>query len=344
MTKYYVGLDVSMKKTYTVILNEKGGIVRQKEVVTDPQIIADFVEDKEQSILCLESGSISHFLTKSLQALGYEVVMADARHMAGFLASRVNKNDKNDAHGIAQALRAGLVKPVAIKSDKAQEQQVLISSRRQLCKVRQNMSSCIRGQLKSIGVCLPEKLSASKLIEHVSLHSKAMGLVARDSLDALCSGLKSIEEQVVKLDKQLCKLARCDQQAKLLQTIPGVGPVTAMTYLTTLDDHRRFTRSRNVGAYMGLAPKQYASGEVNRMGGISHCGSAECRSMLYEAAMSLLVRCKKHSSLKSWGERLRKKKGLKKAVTAVARRLAVIMHQMLVTGEVFAAKHVQKAA
>ena len=344
MTKYYVGLDISMKKTYTVILNDKGGIVRQKEVVTDPQIIADFIEDKEQSILCLESGSISHFLAKSLQSLGFDVVMADARHMAGFLASRVNKNDKNDAYGIAQALRADIVKPVAIKSDAAQDQQVLISSRRQLCKIRQNVRLCIRGQLKSIGVCLPERLSTSTLIEHISLHRSGLGSYARESLDALCSTLQSIEKDLKRLDEQLHALAKEDSQAKLLQTIPGVGPVTAITYLTTMDAPSRFKRSRNVGAYMGLTPRQYASGEVNRMGRISHCGPAECRSMLYEAAMSLLVRNKKSSHLKSWGLRLRKKKGLKKAVTAVARRLAVIMHQMLVTGEVFDSKRSPLAA
>jgi transposase len=118
-------------------------------------------------------------------------------------------------------------------------------------------------------------------------------------------------------------------------TIPGVGAITAMTYKAAVDDPGRFEMSQTVGAYMGLTPRQYASGEVDRHGSISKMGPQECRNMLYEAALSLLVNCKAKSKLKTWGLKLVKKKGMKKGVVAVARKLAVIMHRMLVTKTAF---------
>ncbi|RZI45778.1 IS110 family transposase [Rickettsiales endosymbiont of Peranema trichophorum] len=118
-------------------------------------------------------------------------------------------------------------------------------------------------------------------------------------------------------------------------TVTGVGKITAITYKSSIDDPSRFGSSETVGAYMGLTPRQYASGEVNRHGSISKMGPIECRSMLYEAAQSLLVVSKVKSKVKSWGMKLAKKKGMKKAIVAVARKLAVIMHRMLVDRSVF---------
>jgi len=126
-----------------------------------------------------------------------------------------------------------------------------------------------------------------------------------------------------------------DQDCKLLTTVPGVGVVTAMTYKATIDDEKRFKKSSAVGAYIGLTPKQYSSGEVNRQGNISKMGDKHTRTILYEAAQSLLITCKKKSKLKSWGLKLAKKKGRKKAIVALARKLAVIMHRMLVDKKEF---------
>jgi transposase len=156
-----------------------------------------------------------------------------------------------------------------------------------------------------------------------------------DSISALVESLEAIEESLTKLDKILSSIGRKDEDCQRLMTIPGVGAVTAMTYKATLEDPNRFERSETVGAYMGLTPRQYASGEVDRHGSISKMGSQECRTMLYEAALSLLVHCKEKSKLKAWGLKLVKKKGMKKAIVAVARKLAVIMHRMLVTKTVF---------
>lgn len=150
------------------------------------------------------------------------------------------------------------------------------------------------------------------------------------SIEALVHSIEAIEASLAQLDKMVRELGRSDEACQRLMTIPGVGVITAMTYKVALDNPERFESSETVGAYMGLTPRQYASGEVDRQGNISKMGPQECRSMLYEAAQSLLVICKKKSKLRTWGLKLAKKKGMKKAIVAVARKMAVIMHRMLV--------------
>lgn len=151
----------------------------------------------------------------------------------------------------------------------------------------------------------------------------------------LLSLLLEIKKSLAQLDSILNELGKNDQDCKLLTTIPGIGLITAMTYKATIDDATRFAKSSAIGAYIGLTPKQYSSGEVNRHGNISKMGSKHTRTILYEAAQSLLITCKKKSKLKSWGLKLAKKKGRKKAIVAVARKLAVIMHRMLITKKEF---------
>jgi transposase len=133
----------------------------------------------------------------------------------------------------------------------------------------------------------------------------------------------------------LLKFAEHDPICRLFMTIPGVGPVTAITYKAAIDDPHRFAKSSNVGAYLGLTPRKYASGEMDYNGRISKTGDPMVREMLYEAAGSMLINSKKWSSLKAWGLRVAKRSSLKKARVAVARKLAVIMHAMWKTGETF---------
>lgn len=339
MKEYYAGLDVSMKKTYVVVTDATGTILRQKEIITEIDDLAAYLDDRENMQVCLESGSISHWLARGLIESGFNVTVAEARHLERYLSARTNKNDKNDAIGIAEALRAGLVKPVAIKSEIAQSQQVLLGSRRQLQQTGRTLANSIRGHLKSVGIRFHQSLSHRRLISETHAVSSELDAVSRHAIDGLCQALAEIDRQITSLDDQLRQTVRDDRRATLLQSIPGVGPVTALTYLSAIDNAARFDDSRMVGAYVGLTPRQYASGEVNRIGHISRRGHGECRSMLYEAALCMLTRCKQSSTLKSWGKRLVKKKGIKRAAVAVARKLATVMHRMLQTGELFAPNH-----
>lgn len=144
-----------------------------------------------------------------------------------------------------------------------------------------------------------------------------------------------METEIKALTKEVAEVASRDEDVKLLQTVDGVGPITALAFKAEIDDAKRFENSKDVAAYIGLTPSQYSSGEVHRQGGISKKGSKRTRYLLVEAASALLTRCKTWSKLRAWGMKIQKKKGTRKATVAVARKLAVIMHRMLITKKPF---------
>jgi transposase len=197
-----------------------------------------------------------------------------------------------------------------------------------------SIESTIRGLLKIHGVVLGPA-NRSGFIPRVREAFAGLGEGARLGLEALVSSLEQLRAALTSLDGQVKRQAAHDKRSRLLMSMPGVGPLTSSMLVTTLDDAGRFTKSRSVGAYLGLTPRQYASGETQRQGRISRAGPAECRAMLYEAAHCLLHFYKKPSRLKAWGLKLAKKKGMQRAIVALARRMAVILHRMLITGETF---------
>jgi transposase len=334
---YYSGLDVSLKETFISIIDEKGLTVKEGFVPTDVGLISSYLKEGGLTYdkIGIESGQLSISLCKGLIAQGLSVICVDARHMASALSARINKNDRNDARGIAQMMRAGLYKEVQVKSDESCQLKVLLGSRRQLVTNRQQLKGTIRGLLKIYGIKLDSKEVSGGFGLRVKQVISTLDRVSCGSISALLESLEAIEGSLTKLDKILSVLGQKDEDCQRLMTIPGVGAITAMTYKASLDEAGRFERSETVGAYMGLTPRQYASGEVDRHGSISKMGPQECRNMLYEAAFSLLVICKAKSKLRTWGLKLVKKKGIKKAAVAVARKLAVIMHRMLVTKTAF---------
>jgi transposase len=155
------------------------------------------------------------------------------------------------------------------------------------------------------------------------------------AVEPLLRAREAIGRQIADLDRKVMRLARNDAQVRRFMTAPGVGPITALCFLATIDDPTRFKRSRSVGAYVGLTTRRYASGEIDWTGRISKCGDKMLRCYLYEAANVLLTRVAKWSALKAWGIRLAKRSGLRKAKVAVARKLAVILHRMWIEGSEF---------
>jgi transposase len=334
---YYAGLDVSLKETFVCIMNDKGEVLAEDILPSDGDALSTYLKKFTHTFerIGIESGQLSISLCKSLSKQGLPIVCVDARHMAAALSARINKNDRNDARGIAHMLRAGLYKEVQIKSDDACELKVLLGSRRQLVNVRQQLMGTIRGLLKIYGVKLGSQTNFS---EKVTTALNVLPTPIQTSLKALLSSLEEIEKSLKTLDATVSEIGKHDKECQRLMTVPGVGIITAMTYKAALDGAERFDRSETVGAYFGLTPKQYASGEIDRRGSISKMGPQECRSLLYEAAQVLLTRTKTFSKLKAWGLKLAKKKGMKKAIVAVARKLAVLMHRMLVSEQDFCFK------
>ena len=211
---------------------------------------------------------------------------------------------------------------------------IFLTSRSTLVGDRGQLKNVVRGLLKTYGIRLGE-VSYDKFSKKAYEVLSELPSATQCGLAGLLKSYDSMNEEIKKMDKKLNELCKKDEDAQRLMTIPGVGMVVAMTYKADIGDPTRFKKSESVGAYYGMTPRQYSSGETIKMGRASKCGSRDVRTLLTEAATVMLTRSKTWSSLKVWGLKLMKKNGLKKAAMAVGRKLAVIMHRMLITGESF---------
>jgi transposase len=341
--EYYAGLDVGLKSTFICVADSEGMVVHEEEVASDASAIAQALRRRKVCYerVGLETGQLSIWLTKGLAGEGLPVVCMDARQVAAGLSARINKTDKNDARGIAHLLRCGLYREVHIKSDQACDQKLLLGARRQLVEQIGALQGSIRGLLKIHGIRLGTARRSAFL---PSIHA-AIGKLsapAQLAISTLAEALTRLQDGVKKLDASIRDAAKSDPRCQLLMTAPGVGPVVSMHYLAAIDDAGRFRNARSVGAYLGLTPRQYASGETQRQGSISRCGPVHCRTMLYEAAGVVLNISKGSFALRNWGLKMARKKGKKKATVAVARKLAVILHCMLASNQPF--RHTKLAA
>jgi transposase len=329
--KHYVGLDISMKETFICIEDETGKILHQGRVKTDPALIAIYLRKFDLNLekVGLESGSLSHWLTKELRALDIPAICIDARKMAAVLSVQVNKTDKNDARGIADAMRCNLYREVMSKSPRSLDITNLMRSRRTMVDQKIQLTNTIRGLLKAYGIRLGlcgDTLFTEKVRATLSPENPLTAL----GIEGLLNCFEQFCKEIKKLTKKIEELVREDEDAKRLMTIPGIGPITAMAFKVEIDNPKRFKNSRAVGAYLGMTPRQYSSGENQKQGRISKCGSREVRRLLNEAAVVMLTRSKRWSKLKAWGLKIHRKHGFKKACMAVGRKLAVVMHHMLI--------------
>lgn len=334
--KYYVGLDVSLNTVFVCIVNEKGKVVKEQELPSTPEAISSFLigSDLEIEKVGLESGNLTHYLKKGLKKMGYEVVGMESRKMAAILSTIINKTDKNDARGIAEALRVGHYREIVHRSDEAIETRTILHARQTAVEERTHLLSSLKGHLKMYGIKLGKGKSKdfrTKVENAIDILKPRVQRVIKNLLNIL----DVLEREIKELDREVKELGKEDKDVQLLQTIDGVGPITALAFKAEIDDPKRFEDSKDVAAYIGLTPSQYSSGEIKRQGGISKKGSKRMRSLLVEAATALLTRCQVWSKLKAWGMRLMKKKGKKKAIVAIARKLAVTMHRMLLTQKSF---------
>jgi transposase len=246
---------------------------------------------------------------------------------------QMNKTDQNDAEGLAQIMRTGWYRPVHVKSLDAHRARALLGARAQLVGMTTRLSNHIRGVLKTFGL-LPgamRGLPFDRRVEELLVDRDDLAPVVRPMLIAW----RQLREQVAAFDKEVRALAKKDPTCRLLMSVPGIGVLSVLAYVSTVEDPARFARSRSVGAYMGLTPKQYQSGEVDRSGRISRCGDTLARTLLYEAAVVILTRVKRACSLKDWAQAIARRSGTGKARVALARKLSVILHSIWRSGEPF---------
>ena len=324
----YVGMDVSLKETSICVVDGNGAIVSEGTVISEPAVIAEFIEAKAGSAvrIGLETGPTATWLWHELRALGLAVICIDARHAKAALSLQINESDRNDAVGLARIMQAGWYREVEVKSLPCHEVRAILKSRAQLVKIKRDLENQIRGLLKNLGLRIGKAYGkvfrhrVEELVGDQSLLGEAVG--------PLLAVRESLIRQIVALHRKLLVLAQDNAESRRFMTVPGVGPITALALVTAIDDPTRFARSRSVGAYFGLTPRRHASGEVDWSGRISKCGDRMVRSYLFEAAGVLLTRVPQWCALKAWGHRLWKRIGFKKAKVAVARKLAVILHRM----------------
>ena len=333
---YHTALDVSLRSVSICIVDNDGIIQFEGKADSDVEAIVTCLKGFSLSIKTVgfEAGALTQYLTYGLQAAGYEVICLEARQVSSALSAMRNKTDKNDARGIAQILRTGWYSRVHVKSFESHLIRALLTSRKAVLKKCVDLENEIRGLIRIIGIKLPATLKHGiydETVREIIENNEVLASALIPLLDARLVLYKTY----LKLDNQAKAIVREDPVCQRLMTAPGVGAITALTFKAAVDDPARFKRSRTVAAHFGLTPRRFQSGEVDNTGRISKAGDPDVRSALYVAAHSLVVRSAEWSSLKAWGLRLAKSKGHRRAVTAVARKLAVVLHKMWIDGTDF---------
>jgi transposase len=339
MKRFFVGLDVSKDETAVCIRDEGGDIAASFKKPTDPDVLLRALSKDLAQIDCvvLETGRMANWLYDELSQRGLPMVCIDARQAHAVLSQMHNKTDENDAAMLSELARTGFYKKIEVKSRLAQERRALLRAREVAIKMRMNTENTIRGLLASFGIRLPKQLKTYELRVQKVLEGHA---VLAGILSPLLTLRTEALRQAAVLTKEMTRHAREDEACRRLMTIPGVGAVSAVTYVATIDNPDRFKRSRSVGAYIGLTSRRYQSGDIDYGGRISRRGDRMLRTVLYEAANSLLccVKSGLGQHLKDWATALKKRTSHKKAVVALARKLSVIMHAIWKDGTEFEMK------
>jgi transposase len=331
----YAGLDVSQQETQVCVVAVGGTVLFEGRCATEPdaiaRLLAEHAPDLERAVL--ETGALSGWLTTGLRALAIPAVCVCARMAHGVLKGLANKSDRSDAYMLAQMAQTGLMKAVHVRSPAAHERKALITARGRLVATRMAFTNAVRGHLKPFGIRLG-KVKASAFDCRVrELAADHPTLLA--ALDALLTIRLRLIDEIELLDRNILTLTKNDTACRRLMTIPGVGALAAQTFTAVIDSPARFARSGDLGAYLGLVPRRWQSGETDYNGHITHAGDATLRHLLYECANNIIAILKRDCALKRWAMRLQERVGAKKARTALARKLAVLMHRLWIRGDTF---------
>ena len=330
----YIGLDVSLKDT-SISVRQDGNRIWRGKCPSDPKLLAETIRKRAPLAkrVVFETGPLSVWFYHELSAEGLPAICIDARHAQKILNETLNKTDSNDADGLAHLAEVGFYKEVRVKSYDSMHVRTLIAARTQLLKIQTQISNQIRGLMRTFGLIIPK--GAGRVFEENVRSLLADNIGLKRILLPVLEAWRGMRAQAAELSKQLMAAARKSEQCQILISVPGVGVVTACAFAAAIEDPDNFAKSRSVGAWIGLTTKRYQSGEVDYNGHISRRGDNHLRGLLYEAATVILTRSTAESALRIWGLKLREKIGFKRAAVAVARKLAVIMHSMLKTGELF---------
>ena len=330
-----IGLDLGDRRTHACVLNQAGEVTKRLSFWTSRRGLEQAFEGQAPCRVVLEVGTHSPWMSRWFTERGFEVIVANPREVQSITKSH-RKNDAADAEQLARLGRADpkLLKPIVHRGEAAQRDRARLAIRRQLVATRASLAIQARGLVKALGERLPKA-------KPEALPRKARVAGQGDLLPGLSALFDVIEHLNTRIQELDQEVARCAEEhhpeTAILRQVPGVGPITSLSFVLALEDPRRFEVSRRVGSYLGLQPRQHDSGESRPELSISKASDPELRSLLVECAQWILARGP-DSDLRRFGERLAQRGGRaakKKAVVAVARKLAVLLHRLWLTGEAY---------
>ncbi len=331
-----IGLDLGDKHTTGCVLDDSGEVVETFRVRTTRPGLERKLGSFSPSRVVLEVGTHSPWISRLVSEVGHEAIVANPRRVR-LIAENDSKSDAVDAELLARLGRIdpGLLKPIVHRGERAQHDRILLLARDGLVRARTQLVNQVRGFAKSLGVRLPASSTEA-------FPKRVRATVAEDFFPGLATMLKMIQgltDEIRRMDRSVETLCRESYpETKGLRQVKGVGPITSLGCVLTLEDPGRFPKSRSVGAYLGLRPRQRESGEQRPQLRITKAGDAMLRRLLVSSAHYILGPFGPDTDLRRFGLRLAERGGKtakKRAVVAVARRLAVLLHRLWVTGEIY---------
>ena len=331
-------LDVSQDETAVCVVTQDGTILAETKVTSCPGCDCRLVVDLGRKLerVGMETGPLAVWLWNALVVRNLPIICLDARHANGVLNMMPNTTDRHDARDLAQILRTGWFKAVQIKSHEAYVNRALLTARNTLVGMRVRLENEIRGLLKTFGIMFGKRVGGFKRpADEIITRDLAVAPELVPIFEALIQARRDILARIADLDRQIRAIAKEHATVRLLMTAPGVGPITAMAVVAAFDDIDRFKRSSSAGAYLGLTPRRYGSGEISRNGRISKRGDMFTRKCLFEAANAIFCRNLEGTNLRTWAKAIAGRTGPKKAKVALARKLEVTLHAMWRTNTPF---------
>jgi transposase len=333
-----IGIDLGDKRSCYCVLDRAGNKIGEGSLSNSSRALAQYFGGMQRARLALETGAQTGWISRELEALGHEVIVANARELRAISGSG-RKSDRRDAEKLARYARVdpSILRPVRVRGAQAQLDLTRIRARDALVRARTLLVNAARGLAKTRGQRLVRSVTASFGKRSRAVLDAELGAV----LEPLLEQIDALGEQIKLYDQQIeQQAAQCYPETAVLDAVPGVGPLTALSFVLTLEDARRFAHSRDVGPYLGLCPRRRQSGGSDPKLRISKEGDEYLRRLLVQCAHSMLGRFGSDSALRRWGLQLAEgggKDGAKRATIAVARKVAVLLHHLWITQQPYRA-------
>jgi len=321
-----IGLDLHKRESQLCVLTEEGEVI-ERRIVTSRERFTAVLGERPRARILLEASTESEWVARHLEALGHEVIVADPNFAPMYATRRRGvKTDRRDARTLAEAGRLGAYRAVHRASAAQRHVRAQLAVRDALIRTRTRYVSVVKALVRRDGLRLPP---GDPVHTEAKLAALPLAPALANEVAPLRGLLDPLNAQIAVADTRLAAAAAADPVVERLRTAPGIGPVTAVAFVATLDTVTRFTSAHHVAAYLGLTPREYSSGEQQHRGRISKTGSPRMRALLVEAAWRVLRSPQAAAApLRAWAERIAQRRGRSVAAVALARRLAGILYAM----------------